>query len=86
LVEHANKEFFDAATGRYMAIPAELPAGITFRPPAKADPIPAEVLGLLVPNDTKVVKLLRLGLLSAIEYDEMPPGEVLLALSQSQKD
>jgi hypothetical protein len=51
-----------------------------------ADPLSAEVLALLAGVDGKTAKLLRLSLLNAIEYDELPPGEVLLALSQSQKD
>jgi hypothetical protein len=81
-----SERFFDPTSGRYMATPAKLPAGIAFRAPAVADPLSAEVLALLAGVDGKTAKLLRLSLLNAIEYDELPPGEVLLALSRSQKD
>lgn len=77
---------FDPRYGRYMATPESLPAGIMFRAPAAADPLSAEVLALLGGVDAATAKLLRLGLLGAIEYDELPPGEVLLALGMSQKD
>jgi uncharacterized protein YyaL (SSP411 family) len=82
LIAHADATFLDRKTGRYMATPAELPAGIAFRAPALAEPLSAEVLALLAGVDAKTAKLLRLSLLSTIEYDELPPGEVLLALGQ----
>jgi uncharacterized protein YyaL (SSP411 family) len=81
-----SERFFDPTSGRYMATPAKLPAGIAFRAPAVADPLSAEVLALLAGVDGKTAKPLRLSLLNAIEYDELPPGDVLLALSRSQKD
>jgi hypothetical protein len=73
---------FDPKYGRYVATPESLPSGIAFRAPAGADPMSPEVLALLAGVDASTAKAIRLGLLSAIEYDELPPGDVLLALSR----
>ena len=43
---------------------------------------PAEVLALLAGVDAKTATRIRQALLSNIEYDEQPPGDVLLGLSQ----
>jgi uncharacterized protein len=85
VVEMANKFYFDAIVGRYMATHLKSPPGIAVRAPGSPDPLPAEVLALLAGVDAATAKLLRLGLLDAIEYDELPPGHVLLALSKPQK-
>jgi hypothetical protein len=82
LIAHADATFLDRNTGRYMATPAELPSGIAFRVPASSEPLSAEVLAVLAGADAATAKLLRLSLLSTIEYDELPSGDVLLALGQ----
>lgn len=78
----ATQRFFDAATGTYQASPTELPRGISLRVPASGDTPSAEVLALLAGVDAKTATQIRRALLSNIEYDEQPPGDVLLGLSQ----
>lgn len=85
LLEQSRAKFFDSKLGRFMATPLALPSGIAFRAPAAVDPLPAEVLALLAGVDESTSKAIRLGLLAAIEYDELPPGDVLLALGVGQK-
>jgi len=81
LVTLANARFFDAATGTYQATPQPLPAGIAVRVPAYGDTPVAEVLALRSGVDAKTATQIRRALLSNIEYDEQPPGDVLLGLS-----
>lgn len=81
LVVRANELYFDPSTGAYMASPAELPAGIAGRVPASGDTPSAEVLALLAGVDQKTAGLIRHNLLNQIEYDELPPGDVLLGLA-----
>jgi len=76
-----NELFFDPATGRYMATPAKLPSGIALRVPAIGDIPSPETLALLAGVDAGTAALLRRALLAAVEYDEQPPGEVLLGLA-----
>lgn len=83
LLARASGLFFDSAPGSYLASPAQLPPGIALRAPATGDTPSAEALALLAGADAKTATLLRRALLSAIEYDERPAGEVLLALSQA---
>jgi len=78
----ANELYFDPVTGVYLASLAKLPPGIAMRAPASGDTPSAEVLALLVGVDQKTADLIRRNLLAAIEYDELPPGDVLLGLSQ----
>jgi hypothetical protein len=73
---------FDSTTGVFMATPATLPTGIASRVPASGDTPSAEVLALLAGVDAKTADLIRRNLMNQIEYDEMPPGDVLLGLSQ----
>lgn len=82
LLDRANKTFFDATFGRYMASPAELPAGIAFRAPAVGDTPSPELLALLAGVDAGTADLLKRGLFAAIEYDEQPAGDALLGLSR----
>lgn len=78
----ANITYFDITTGTYMASPAKLPVGIAVRVPASGDTPSAEVLALLAGVDAKTAELIRRNLLNQIEYDELPPGDVLLGVSQ----
>ena len=82
ILEETGKLYFDMPTGSYMALPAQLPPGIVVRVPASGDTPSAEVLALLAGVDEKTASLIRRNLLSQIEYDELPPGDVLLGLSQ----
>jgi len=84
LLARANGMFFDPSAGRYMATRAELPAGIAARVPTLGETPSAEVLALLAGADPETADLICRGLLSGIEYDELPPGDVLLGLSQSK--
>jgi hypothetical protein len=78
----ANQIYFDPTSGAYMAAPAKLPSGIAARVPASGDTPSAEVLALLAGVDEKTAGLIRRNLMNQIEYDELPPGDVLLGLSQ----
>lgn len=82
LLARANELYFDSATGAYQAAPKQLPAGIGVRAPASGDVPSAEVLALLAGVDDKTAGLIRRALLATIEYDDQPPGDVLLGLSQ----
>ncbi len=64
-----------------MATPAKLPSGIALRVPAIGDIPSPETLALLAGVDAGTAALLRRALLAAVEYDEQPPGEVLLGLA-----
>lgn len=77
--------FFDAGAGALMAVPAQLPPGIAARVPASGDTPSAEVLALLAGVDAKTADLIRRNLMHQIEFDELPPGDILLGLSQAQK-
>jgi hypothetical protein len=85
LLDEATRAYFDATVGSYMAVPAQLPPGIALRVPASGDTPSAEVLALLAGVDAKTADLIRRSLLAQIEYDELPPGDILLGLSQAQK-
>ena len=82
LLARANELYFDPATGVYLTSPAKLPAGIAMRAPASGDTPSAEVLALLAGVDEKTAGLIHRNLLSQIEYDELPPGDVLLGLAR----
>jgi hypothetical protein len=84
LLNEVNENYFDAATGAYQASATQLPAGIAARVPISGDTPSAEVLALLAGVDAKTADLVRRSLLSAIEYDDQPPGDVLLGLSQQK--
>jgi uncharacterized protein YyaL (SSP411 family) len=81
----ANKRYFEPAAGAYMAASTELPPGIATRVPASGDSPSAEVLALLAGVGVKTADLIRRNLMNQIEYDELPPGDILLGLSQGQK-
>lgn len=83
LLARANELFFDPASGLYLAAPAKLPRGIAVRVPATGDSPPPEAVALLAGVDPATAALLRRALFSTIEYDEQPPGELLLALSRT---
>ncbi len=80
LVALANARFFDAATGAYQASPAQLPPGLAARVPAYGDTPIAEVLALRTGVDAKTAAAIRAALVAGIEYDDQPPGDVLLGL------
>ncbi len=82
VLARANELLFDARAGVFLASPAKLPTGIAMRAPASGDTPSAEVLALLAGVDEKTADLIRRNLLAQIEYDELPPGDVLLGLSQ----
>jgi hypothetical protein len=81
LLQEATRAYFDPVIGSYMAVPAQLPAGFALRVPASGDTPSAEVLALLAGVDAKTADLIRRSLLSQIEYDELPVGDILLGLS-----
>lgn len=55
------------------------------RVPAPGETPSAEVLALLAGVDAKTADLIRRNLMHQIEYDEQPPGDILLGLSQGQR-
>ena len=81
LLARAHELYFDPASGAYLVSPAKLPMGIAMRAPASGDMPSVEVLALLAGVDAKTADLIRRNLLSQIEYDELPPGDVLLGLA-----
>jgi uncharacterized protein YyaL (SSP411 family) len=81
LVTLANARFFDSSTGAFQAVPPAPPAGIALRTPAFGEGPAVEVLALRTGVDARTAALIRRGLLSAIEYDDQPPGDVLLGLA-----
>jgi len=82
LFETINERYFDSSAGVYLALPMKLPMGIAMRAPASGETPSAEVLALLAGVDQKTADLIRRNLFAAIEYDDLPPGDVLLGLSQ----
>jgi hypothetical protein len=84
-IRWANETYFEPTSGAYLAIPAVHPPGIAARVPASGDTPSAEVLALLAGVDAKTADLIRRNLMHQIEYDELPPGDILLGLSQGQK-
>ncbi len=92
-LQQVNDLYFDRAVGAYMAIPNSVPSGIPVLPwpshlmrvPASGETPSAEVLALLAGVDAKTADLIRRNLMHQIEYDELPPGDILLGLSQGQK-
>lgn len=84
-LEEVQQRYFDKTTGTFMATPAQLPYGIAARVPASGETPSAEVLALLAGVDAKTADLIRRNLMQQIEYDDLPPGDILLGLSQGQK-
>ena len=85
IVARATELYFDPATGAYQSAPASLPPGIATRTPGYGDTPSADVLALLAGVDAVTATRLRASLLAGIEYDDQPPGEVLLGLSQGKE-
>lgn len=85
LLDETARVYFDPLVGAFMATPARLPPGIAARVPASGDTPSVEVLALLAGVDAKTTDLIRRNLMQQIEYDDQPPGEILLGLSQGQK-
>lgn len=76
-----HARFFDPTTGAYQSVPPPI-GGMGVRVPAYGDtPVP-EFLALRTGVEAPIATRIRQALLSNIEYDELPPGDVLLALSQ----
>jgi uncharacterized protein YyaL (SSP411 family) len=80
----ANALYFDPASGAYLASPQNLPMGIAVRVPASGDTPSAEVLALLAGVDQTTADLIRRNLFAGIEYDDLPPGDVLLGLGANR--
>ncbi len=83
LLRRAIELYFDAATGTFLAVPARLPPGIALRIPDSIDAPSAASLAQRAGADAKVLDLLRRAIGAKIEYDELPPGDLLLALAES---
>jgi uncharacterized protein YyaL (SSP411 family) len=75
---------FDERTGAYMTV-NRMPLGVDTHIPALGETPSAEVLALLAGVDAKTADLIRRNLMNQIEYDELPPGDILLGLSQTLK-
>ncbi len=71
---------FDSETGSYFAVIDETPKFV--RVPTLSEIPSAEVLALLAGVDARTADRIRRNLMNQIEYDELPPGDVLLGLSQ----
>lgn len=83
-IKRAQERFYDDPSGSYQAVAESLPSGIALRVPASGGIPSAEVLALLAGVDAKTAARIRQALLSSIEYDDQPPGDVLLGLSQAK--
>ena len=84
ILASAKDLYFDTAAGVYLASPAKLILGIAARAPTSGETPSAEVLALLAGVDQKTADLIRRTLFAGIEYDDLPPGDVLLGLSQTR--
>lgn len=84
LQAEADQRYFDSETGMYLSTPSDLPAGIAARVPISNETPSAEVLALQAGPVGERGALLLHGLTTLIEYDEQPPGEILLALVASE--
>lgn len=85
VLERYTAALFYTSAGAYMAKPAQLPVSIATPVPASGETPSAEVLALLAGVDAKTADRIRRNLMHQIEYDELPPGDILLGLSQGQK-
>jgi uncharacterized protein len=83
-LKNVNELYFDPVSGMYLASSAKLPMGIAMRAPASGETPSAEVLALLAGVDEKIATLIRRNLLTQIEYDELPPGDILLGLGANR--
>lgn len=83
--KYADETFFDAATGRYAAAPATLPAGLFFRSPALPDPLTAEALAIFAGEAAPAtVAALQAAWLAQAEESPLPQsGDTLLAWALS---
>ncbi len=78
-----SKVLFDPATGSYFAVVDDIPGTrAPVRVPTLSETPSAEVLALLAGVDSRTADLIRRNLMHQIEYDEQPPGDILLGLSQ----
>ena len=84
LLARAHELYFDARAGAFLVSPAKLPPGLALRAPASGDTPSAETLALLAGVDEKTAGLIRRNLMNQIEYDELPPGDVLLGLGANR--
>jgi len=84
LLARANPLFYDATSGHYYAVPAELPVGIFTRAPAAVDTLSAESLALQAGAPADTAKALTAGLVATLENTPTAPGDVLLALALTQ--
>jgi hypothetical protein len=85
LLAYADQRFLDPAVGNYMASAVEPPLGIAVRVPLTGTTPSAEVLALLAGATSKTKEVLLRGLFASIEYDELPPGDVLLGLASQMQ-
>ncbi len=76
-----NDHYFNTASGVYLT---GLFPGIAMRAPASSESPSAEVLALLIGVDQMTADLIRRNLYNAIEYDELPPGDILLGLATNR--
>lgn len=82
VLNQTNAAYFDEETGAYQSSPSQLPTGVSVRGPVYGETPSPEVLALLAGVDAKTAVLIRRAQMVNIEYDEQPPGDVLLGLSQ----
>jgi len=77
--------YFDPASGSFLSLAPAVATGAVIPVPASGETPSAEVLALLAGVDAKTADLIRRNLMNQIEYDELPPGDILLGLSQGLK-
>jgi len=82
LARTALAQYHDARSGLFWAVSAEGAASLPWRPLALPSPIRAESLALAIGVDSGPRQQLRRALRHTIEFDPLPPAEILIALTR----
>jgi hypothetical protein len=82
LARTALAQYHDARSGLCWAVSAEGAASLPWRPLALPSPIRAESLALAIGVDSDPRQQLRRALRHTIEFDPLPPAEILIALTR----
>jgi len=85
LIARVQDTYFDPASGLYQASPPTPSPGIALRVPASGEVPSAEALALIAGVPEATAAQIRRALLTAIEYDVLPPGDTLLALATTTR-
>lgn len=85
LVTIGLDEFWDDSSGRFWAVSAPSSSTLPWRPHAPISPVRAESLALTLVDSPATVERMRRALQYAIEFDPLPPADILLALAATNE-